>query len=134
MANQPTRITRTGNLVADPKPLAQSRTGKPVTEFRIAVNRPDQTEAEFYDVTVWEDQARHVTESLHKGDRVTVYGRLEPPRPFERKDGSQGVDDHSVTAYEVSASLLGATAELTRQERTIARDAGGASSGMSAAD
>jgi single-strand DNA-binding protein len=131
MANQPIRITRTGNLVADPKPLAHSRTGKPVTEFRMAVNRPDQAEAEFYDVTVWEDQARHVTESLHKGDRVTVYGRLEPARAFERKDGSQGVDDHSVTAYEVSASLLGATAQLTRQERTMSRaDAGG----MSAAD
>ena len=130
MANQPTRITRTGNLVADPKPLATSRTGKPVTEFRVAVNRPDQ-EAEFYDVTVWEQQAENVSQSLHKGDRVTVYGRLEPPREFERQDGSKGVDDHSITAYEVSASLLHATAELTRQERTMARaDAGG----MSAAD
>jgi single-strand DNA-binding protein len=130
MANQPTRITRTGNLVADPKPLATSRTGKPVTEFRMAVNRPDQ-EAEFYDVTAWEDQAKNVVESLHKGDRVTVYGRLEPAREFERQDGSKGVDDHSLTAWEVSASLLHATAELTRNEREFSRaDAGG----MSAAD
>jgi single-stranded DNA-binding protein len=121
-------------LVADPKPLATSRTGKPVTEMRIGVNRPNQ-EAEFYDVTVWEQQAQNVVGSLHKGDRVTVYGRLEPPREFERQDGSKGVDDHSINAYEVSASLLHATAELTRQERTITRaDAGGASSGMSAAD
>jgi single-strand DNA-binding protein len=129
MADQPTRITRTGNLVADPKPLAQSRTGKPVTEIRIAVNRPDQ-EPEFYDVTVWEQQAENVVESLHKGDRATVYGRLEPAREFERKDGSKGVDDHSITAYEVSASLLHATAQLTREDRSITRDA---SAGMSAA-
>jgi single-strand DNA-binding protein len=130
MADQPTRITRTGNLVADPKPLAQSRTGKPVTEIRIAVNRPDQ-EPEFYDVTVWEQQAENVVESLHKGDRATVYGRLEPAREFERKDGSKGVDDHSITAWEVSASLLHATAQLTREDRSITRDA---SAGMSAAD
>jgi single-strand DNA-binding protein len=134
MADRPTLITRTGNLVADPKPLATSRTGKPVTEMRIAVNRPNQ-EAEFYDVTIWEQQAQNVVASLHQGDRATVYGRLEPPREFERRDGSKGVDDHSISAYEVSASLMHASAELTRNPRELSRaDAGGASSGMSAAD
>ena len=128
---QPTYITRTGNLVADPKPLAMSRTGKSVCEISIGVNRPNQ-EADFYHVTVWQHQAENVIASLHKGDRVTVYGRLEPPREFTRQDGSKGVDDHSITAYEVSASLLHATAELSRQDWTISRaDVG---PGVSAAD
>jgi single-strand DNA-binding protein len=131
MADQPTRITRTGHLVADPKPLATSTTGKPVTEIRIGVNRPDQ-EPEFYNVTIWEQQAQNVVASLHKGDRVTVYGALKPPREFERQDGSKGVDDHSISAYEVSASLMHATAELTRNPRELSR--ADASSGMSAAD
>ena len=126
-----TYITRTGNLVANPKPLATSRTGKSVSEMRIGVNRPNQ-EADFYDITVWEQQAENVVASLHKGDRVTVYGRLEPPREFTRQDGSKGVNDHSITAYEVSASLLHATAELTRQNWTISRANVGA--GMSAVD
>jgi single-stranded DNA-binding protein len=128
---QPTYITRTGNLVADPEPIATSRTGESVSAMRIGVNRPHQ-EADFYDVTVWEQQAQNVVASLHEGDRVTVYGRLEPPREFRRQDGSKGLDDHSITAYEVSASLLHASAELTRQDWTISRADVGA--GMSAAD
>ena len=128
---QPSYITRTGNLVADPKPLARSMTGKSKSEIRIGVNRPNQ-EADLYDVTVWAQQAENVVASLHKGDRVTVYGRLEPPRKFTRQDGSHGVDDHSITAYEISASLLHATAKLRRQEWTISQADVGA--GLSAAD
>jgi len=52
--------------------------------FRVTVSGPREQEASFFTVVVWRDQAEHVAESLAKGSRVVVVGRLQrgagPPR------------------------------------------------------
>jgi single-strand DNA-binding protein len=83
----------------------------------------------FFKVNVWRDQAEHLTDSLGKGDRVMVTGRLRQ-RSWETPDG----DKRSVTeleADEVGASLKWATAKVERTsqrgngDRTQSRERGG---------
>ena len=81
-----------GNLAADPE-LRFTNTGTPVANLRVAVTQRVQDkdgtwrdgETSFHTVNVWRDQAHNLTDSLGKGDRVMVTGRLrqrswEPPR------------------------------------------------------
>ena len=76
-------FTAAGNLTADPE-LRFTGTGKPVAGLRIAVTprRFDRDTNSYVDGTttfvdgqVWGEQAEHLAESLHKGDRVLVIGR-----------------------------------------------------------
>jgi single-strand DNA-binding protein len=123
-------ITVTGNLTGDPA-LSFTPTGKAVAKFGVAVNKSHKEgeewvkeDAVFWNVTVWEDQAERVVDSLKRGDRVTVYGKREEAREYEKSDGGKGVADHDITAYEVSASLKFNAVEVQRPTRELAGDRG----------
>src|SRR5215216_4545473 len=110
--------TIVGNLVDDPE-LRFTNTGIAVANLRVAVTQRIQQDGEWRDgdtsflkVNVWRGQAEHLADSLTKGDRVMVTGRLRQ-RSWETPEG----DKRSVTeieADEVGASLKWATAKVER--------------------
>jgi len=122
--------TIVGNLADDPE-LRFTNTGIAVTSLRVAVTQRIQQDGEwrdgdtsFFKVNVWRGQAEHLADSLAKGDRVMVTGRLRQ-RSWETPEG----DKRSVTeieADEVGASLKFATAKV---ERAIERGRGDRSQG-----
>jgi single-strand DNA-binding protein len=89
------RVLLTGRLAADPE-LRYTQSGRPVVNFRIAVNRrwlnPEsgawEEEATFVPVVVWGKQAETCASYLHKGRLVGVDGRLRI-RTFETQDGER---------------------------------------------
>jgi single-strand DNA-binding protein len=93
-----------------------------VTNLRVAVTQRVQQDGQwrdgdtsFFKVNVWRGQAEHLTESLGKGDRVMVTGRLRQ-RSWETPEGEK----RSVTeleADEVGASLKWATAKVERSSQ-----------------
>jgi single-strand DNA-binding protein len=82
----------------------------------VAVSGRRDGEASFFTVVVWRDQAEHTAESLAKGSRVVVVGRLQQ-RSWTAEDGSarQAVE---VVADELGPSLRWATATTTRATRS----------------
>jgi single-strand DNA-binding protein len=79
--------------------------------FRVAVSGRREQEASFFTVIVWHDQVEHAAESLAKGSRVVVVGRLQQ-RSWTAEDGSaRSVVE--VVAEELGASLRWATATTT---------------------
>jgi single-strand DNA-binding protein len=84
--------------------------------FRVAVSGRREQEASFFTVIGWRDQAEYAVESLAKGSRVVVVGRLQQ-RSWTAEDGSA----HSVVevvADELGPSLRWATARTTRATRS----------------
>ena len=86
------KIILMGRLVRDPE-VRYTQTGKVVCQFTIAVDRPfanqdGQREADFIPVIVWGKQAELCGNSLTKGQRVLVEGRLQI-RSYDAKDGSK---------------------------------------------
>jgi single-strand DNA-binding protein len=76
--------------------------------FRVAVSGRREQEASFFTVIVWRDQAEHAAQSLAKGSRVVVVGRLQQ-RSWTAEDGSaRSVVE--VVAEELGPSLRWATA------------------------
>jgi single-strand DNA-binding protein len=117
--------TIVGNLVDDPE-LRFTNNGTPVANFRVAVTQRFQEggtwrdgETSFFRVNAWRDQATHLAESLRKGDRVMVVGRLRQ-RSWETPDGERR-SVAEIEADEVGASLKWATASV---ERAAIRGAG----------
>jgi single-strand DNA-binding protein len=110
--------TIVGNLVDDPE-LRFTSSGIAVANMRVAVTQRIQQDGEWGDgdtsflrVNVWRGQAEHLADSLSKGDRVMVTGRLRQ-RTWETPEGEK----RSVTeieADEVGASLKWATAKVER--------------------
>jgi single-strand DNA-binding protein len=110
--------TIVGNLVDDPE-LRFTGNGIAVTNLRVAVTQRIQQDGQWRDgdasylkVNIWRSQAEHLADSLGKGDRVMVTGRLRQ-RSWETLEG----DKRSVTeieADEVGASLKWATAKVER--------------------
>jgi single-strand DNA-binding protein len=108
--------TIVGNLVDDPE-IRFTNSGIAVANMRVAVTQRVQEnrtwrdgETSFFRVNVWRAQAEHLADSLGKGDRVMVTGRLRQ-RSWEAPEG----DKRSVTeieADEVGASLKWATAKV----------------------
>jgi single-strand DNA-binding protein len=94
----------------------------------VAVNRRWQNRdnqqweesTSFFNVTCWRDLAQNVSESLEKGARVVVTGRLEQ-RSWETQDGERR-SVVEIVADEVGPSLRWATADIKRNER---REGGG---------
>jgi single-strand DNA-binding protein len=111
-----------GNLTDDPE-LRFTQNGTPVTNFGLAVNqRIRETDASwrdgetsFFRVNVWRDQAENAAESLAKGNRVVVVGRLRT-RSFETSEG----DKRTVAEIgaDVAPSLRWAIAKPERTTRT----------------
>lgn len=112
-----------GNCTRDPE-LNFTPSGLAVAKFGVAVNRRTKNESgewvdgdpSFFNVTCWRDLADHVAESVTKGQRVIVCGRLEQ-RTWETDEGEKrsAID---VVADEVGPSLRWATAEVKKAERT----------------
>ena len=109
------------NLVDDPE-VRFTNTGIAVTNRRVAVTQRIQQDGQwrdgdtsFFKVNVWRGQAENLAESLSKGDRVMVTGRLRQ-RSWETPEGEK----RSVTeleADEVGASLKWATAKVERSSQ-----------------
>ena len=79
-----------GRLVADPE-LKTTNTGKEVTNFRIAVDKPYQKgserEADFFDIVAWGKTAAFIAQYFKKGKPIAVVGSLQT-HTYEAKDGS----------------------------------------------
>ena len=105
-------ITITGNVTADPE-LRFTQTGTEICNFSIAWNASRESEAMFFRVTCWEKLAVNVAESIEKGTRVTVTGRLAQ-RSWDDQETGQKRSAVDITAEDVGISLWRATAEVTR--------------------
>jgi single-strand DNA-binding protein len=124
-------VTVVGNVTRDPE-LRFTPSGAAVATFGLAWNRKStnargeaEEQVSFFDVTCWRQLAENVAESLSKGTRVVVYGRLEQ-RSWETGDKERR-SKVEIIADDVAPSLRWATAELTRND--FKGDAGGAPSG-----
>lgn len=127
-------VTLVGNLVEDPE-LRFTASGVAMARIRIAVNRrwrdnndEWQEDTSFFGGTCWRDVAENVAESLTKGDRVFITGRLEQ-RNWETNDGEKR-SIIEVRIDEVGPSLRWATAQVTKTPRN---SGGGSYGGGSAA-
>ncbi len=133
MAAGDTTITMIGNLVDDPE-LRFTPSGAAVAKFRVAstpryldkqTNEWKDGESLFLQCQIWRQAAENVAESLTKGMRVILSGRLKQ-RSYETKEGEKRTV-FEVEVDEVGPSLRNATAKVTKTQR-----AGGTSGGFTA--
>ena len=133
MAAGDTTITMIGNLVDDPE-LRFTPSGAAVAKFRVAstpryldkqTNEWKDGESLFLQCQIWRQAAENVAESLTKGMRVILSGRLKQ-RSYETKEGEKRTV-FEVEVDEVGPSLRNATAKVTKTQR-----AAGTSGGFSA--
>ncbi len=119
-----TVITVVGNLVDDPE-LRFTPSGAAVANFRIAStprtfdkqsNEWKDGDALFLSCAVWRQAAENVAESLQKGMRVVVQGRLKQ-RSYETREGEKRTV-YELEVDEVGPSLAFATAKVTRASRS----------------
>lgn len=103
-----TYTTLVGNLVADPQTI-KNGTIRPVTRFRVAVTersynaeegRAVDVQTSFYQVSAWGNLGLNAAESLRKGDRVIVQGKLSVEQ-YQTKEGE------SRTSVAVEARAVG---------------------------
>jgi single-strand DNA-binding protein len=118
-----TVITVIGNLTNDPE-LRFTPNGAAVASFTVAStprtfdrqsNEWKDGDTLFLRCTVWRQAAENVAESLHKGTRVIVQGRLKQ-RSFETREGEKRTVVE-LEADEVGASLRSATARINKASR-----------------
>ena len=119
MAFESNFVTFIGNLTDAPE-LRFTGSGDAVASFRVANNRKwtgkdgrEQEDTTYMGVNVWRDLAENAAESLHKGDRVIVIGRMKVRR-YENKEG-QTVWVTEIEADEVAPSLRWARTQVARQ-------------------
>jgi single-strand DNA-binding protein len=108
-------VSFAGNLTEDPE-VRYTESGIARVMFRVAVSGRRDQEASFFTVIVWRDQAEHAAESLSKGSRVVVVGRLQQ-RAWTAEDGNAR-SVVKVVAEELGPSLRWATATTTRTTRS----------------
>jgi len=128
-------VTLIGNLVDDPE-LRFTPSGVAMAKLRFAVNRRYQRNGEwqeetsFFGGTLWRDSAENAAESLQKGMRIIVTGRLEQ-RSWETPEG----DKRSIIEIaidEVGPSLRWATATVTKTARSDSWSGGDTGGGAEA--
>jgi len=126
-------VTLVGNCTRDPE-LRFTANGQAVATFGLAVNRRWQNrqneweeQVSFFDVTCWQQMAENVAETITKGTRVVVNGRLDQ-RSWETQDGDKR-SKVEVVADEVAPSLRYATAQIVRNERREGFEGGGNAGG-----
>ena len=131
MAAGDTQITIAGNLVDDPE-LRFTPAGQPVARFRVASTPRfrDNASGEWKDgdslfltCNVWRQAAENVAESLTRGMRVIVSGRLRQ-RSYETKEGEKRTV-YEVEVDDVGPSLRNASAKVNRISRSGGGDGGG---------
>jgi single-strand DNA-binding protein len=123
MAAGDTQITLIGNLVEDPE-LRFTPSGAAVAKFRLAstprfldkqTNEWKDGESLFLTCNVWRQAAENVAESLQRGMRVIVSGRLKQ-RSYETREGEKRTV-YEVEVDEVGPSLRNATAKINKTTR-----------------
>ena len=123
MAAGDTQITIIGNLVDDPQ-LRYTPTGQAVANFRVAstprfldrqTNEWKDGDSLFLSCNIWRQAAENVAESLQRGMRVIVSGRLRQ-RSYETKEGEKRTV-YEVEVDEVGPSLRNASAKVVRSSR-----------------
>ena len=131
MAAGDTQITIAGNLVDDPE-LRYTPTGQAVAKFRVASTPRfrDQQSGEWKDgdslfltCNVWRQAAENVAESLQRGMRVIVNGRLRQ-RSYETREGEKRTV-YEVEVDDVGPSLRNASAKVTKSNRSGGGGGGG---------
>ncbi len=124
MAAGDTTITIIGNLVNDPE-LRYTPTGQAVATFRVAstprfmdrtTNEWKDGDSLFLSCNVWRQAAENVAESLQRGMRVIVSGRLRQ-RSYETKEGEKRTV-YEIEVDEVGPSLRNASAKVSRSTRS----------------
>ena len=124
MAAGDTQITLVGNLVDDPE-LRFTPSGQAVAKFRVAstprymdrqTNEWKDGESLFLTCNVWRQAAENVAESLQRGMRVIVQGRLRQ-RSYETREGEKRTV-YEVEVDEVGPSLRNATAKVNKTARS----------------
>jgi single-strand DNA-binding protein len=132
-----TQITIVGNLVDDPQ-LRYTPTGNAVANFRIAstprfmdraTNEWKDADSLFLTCNVWRQPAENVAESLQRGMRVIVSGRLRQ-RSYETKEGEKRTV-YEIEVDEVGPSLRNASAKVTKSTRSGGQGGGGYGGGSS---
>jgi single-strand DNA-binding protein len=129
-------ITLVGNVTRDPE-LRFTPTGQATATFGLAVNRRWQNrqtqeweeQTSFFDIVCWREMAENVGESIVRGARVIVSGRLEQ-RSWETQDGDKR-SRIEVIADELGPSLRWATAQVVKNERRGPSAGGGNNQGGS---
>jgi single-strand DNA-binding protein len=117
------QIIIVGNLTDDPE-LRYTPNGAAVVKFRVAVNRRFKDEAgnwkdgetSYFTVNAWRTLAENVAETLSRGTRVVVAGRLQM-RSWETQEGDKRTVVE-IEADEIGPSLRWATAKVERQGRS----------------
>ena len=115
-------VSIVGNLTRDPE-LRFTPTGQATAGFGVAVNRRWQNRqtqeweeaTSFFDVVCWGQLAENAAQSLSKGSRVLVSGRLDQ-RSWETAERERR-SKIEITADEIAPSLRWATTVITRNER-----------------
>jgi single-strand DNA-binding protein len=124
MANENT-VTIVGNLADDPE-LRKTGGDVFVANIRVAVNHRffnketnawDDRLDGFFHCNVWRDHAQHVAESLKRGDRVLVTGRLRARSYVDKDNNTRWVTE--IEADEVCPTLKWATAKPARTSRGV---------------
>ena len=122
-------VTVVGNVTRDPE-LRFTASGQATASFGLAVNRVwndrqtnEKKEAvSFFDIVCWREMAENASESLSKGARVLVTGRLEQ-RSWETPDGDKR-SKIEIVADEVGPSLRWATAQVVKNDRRSPTETG----------
>jgi single-strand DNA-binding protein len=124
------QMTLVGNLVDDPE-LRFTPAGQPVAKFRVAstprflnkqTNEWQDGDSLFLTCTVWRQAAENVAESLQRGTRVIVTGRLKQ-RSYETKEGEKRTV-YELECDEVGPSLRSASAKVQKVTRAGAGTGG----------
>ncbi len=116
-------VTVVGNVTRDPE-LRFTPGGQATASFGLAVNRKWQNRqtqeweeaTSFFDVVCWREMAENVSESVTRGSRVIVTGRLEQ-RTWEDKNGGGNRSKVEIVADEIGPSLRWATATIAKNEK-----------------
>jgi single-strand DNA-binding protein len=124
-------VTIVGNVTRDPE-MRYTPSGVAKASFGVAVSRRWQNrntqewdeQTSFFNVVCWREMAENVCESIGKGARIVVTGRLEQ-RSWETENGDKR-SVVEVVADDVGPSLRWATAEVKRNERRGSFESGGA--------
>ena len=127
-------VTVTGNATKEPE-VRFTTGGAQVASFSIAVNRRWQNRqtneweeaVSYFDVSCWNQLSANVAETVGRGTRVTVTGRLEQ-RSWETKEGDRR-SKVEIVAEDVAISLKWATAQVIRNERNDSGQQGGGQQG-----
>ena len=135
MAAGDTAITIAGNLVDDPE-LRFTPAGQPVAKFRVAstpryldknTNEWKDGDSLFLSCNVWRQAAENVAESLTRGMRVIVSGRLRQ-RSYETKEGEKRTV-YEIEVDDVGPSLRNASAKVNKVARSSGNGGGQGGSG-----